>query len=312
MRVDLQKACRIALEECLGTREGEEVLVVTDTPMESIGRAFFEAAGSLGAEPLLLLMHPREVSGQEPPAGVGAALSRVQVGVLATSKSLSHTRARREATAVGVRIASLPGATEDMLIRALPVDYRILEEECLRFAQLLTQGREVFLTSPGGTRLHLGIEGRRGFIDAGNLKKPGSFGNLPAGEACIAPVEGTAQGVLVVDGSMAGIGLLQEPIKMRVEKGMVVEIMGGEEARSLERLLAPYGPEARNIAELGIGLNPAARITGRVLEDEKVKGTVHVAIGDNRSFGGQVEAPVHLDGVILRPKLYLDGQLILG
>ncbi|NLC39119.1 MAG: aminopeptidase, partial [Clostridia bacterium] len=155
------------------------------------------------------------------------------------------------------------------------------------------------------------LQGREAFADSGMLQAPGSFGNLPAGEAFIAPLEGTAAGTLVVDGSMAGIGLIQSPIVMKVEKGLVVEIEGGQEADRLKELVDRFGPAARNIAELGIGLNDQAVLSGIVLEDEKVLGTVHVALGDNSTIGGTVEVPSHLDGVLLQPSLWLDGRKIL-
>lgn len=127
----------------------------------------------------------------------------------------------------------------------------------------------------------------------------------------MAPVEGTAQGLLVIDGALAGIGVLEKPLRIKVEAGQAVAVGGGREARLLEDIFTRYGPASRNIAELGIGLNPLARLTGNVLEDEKVRGTVHIALGDNSTFGGQIETPSHLDGILLQPRLRVDGQQIL-
>ncbi|MCR4426018.1 MAG: aminopeptidase, partial [Firmicutes bacterium] len=129
--------------------------------------------------------------------------------------------------------------------------------------------------------------------------------------AYIAPVEGTANGVIVVDGAMAGIGITENPITLEVRDGLVTRILGGPAARQLEDLIAPLGAPARNIAELGIGTNDRARLTGRVLEDEKVMGTIHLAIGDNSHFGGKVAVPSHLDGIILSPTLVIDGKSVM-
>ncbi|MDN5326081.1 MAG: aminopeptidase [Moorella sp. (in: firmicutes)] len=308
---DLASACRLALAGCLAVRAGDKVLIVTDTDLQPLGEAFFRAARELRAEAAAITMLPRANHGQEPPEMVAAAMLKSQVVVLVTSRSLSHTRARRAANDAGARIASLPGATADMLERTLAVDYDAMAAECEDFAAILTGGQEVHLTTPAGTDLTFSIAGRRGRPDTGLYRQPGDFGNLPAGEAYIAPVEGTARGMLVIDGAMSGIGFLKEPLRIKVEEGRAVEVSGGEAARVLEEILNRYGPESRNIAELGIGLNPLAKLTGNVLEDEKVRGTVHIALGDNSTFGGRVEAPSHLDGILLRPRLSVDGRQVL-
>ncbi|WP_258358755.1 aminopeptidase [Moorella sulfitireducens] len=308
---DLASACCLALTECLAVTSNETVLIVTDTDLQPVGEAFFAAARELKAEAAIITMLPRDNHGQEPPPVVAAAMRESQVVVLATSRSLSHTRARREANTAGARIASLPGATADMLERTLAVDYKALAADCEHYASLLTSGREVHLTTPAGTDLTFSIAGRPGHPDTGLYTRPGSFGNLPAGEAYVAPVEGTARGLLVIDGALAGIGILEKPLRIKVEAGQAVAVSGGREARLLEEIFNRYGPASRNIAELGIGLNPLARLTGNVLEDEKVRGTVHIALGDNSTFGGQVEAPSHLDGILLRPRLKVDRQELL-
>ena len=308
---DLASACRLALEECLAVRAGDTVLVVTDIDLQPIGEAFFQAARELRAEAAIITMLPRDNHGQEPPAMVAAAMGQARVAVLATAKSLSHTRARQQANAAGARIASLPGATAAMLQRTLAVDYRAMAADCEHYAAILTAGSQVHLTTPAGTDLTFSIAERQGRSDTGLYRQPGAFGNLPAGEAYIAPVEGTARGILVIDGALAGFGVLEHPLRIQVEEGKAVAVSGGREARLLEDIFDRYGPASRNIAELGLGLNPLARLTGNVLEDEKVRGTVHIALGDNTTFGGRVEAPSHLDGILLQPTLAIDGQQVL-
>lgn len=307
----LLKVAHLALQTCLAVKAGEQVLVVTDEPLQEIGESFYQAAKDAGAEALLLYMLPRANHGQEPPEAVAQAMKVAQVVVIPTSKSLSHTQARREACRAGARIATLPDATVDMLVRTLEVDYEKMAAECRHYAQILTEGSRVELYTPAGTELTFSLTGRQGYPDTGLYAAPGSFGNLPAGEASIAPVEETAEGILVVDAALAGWGVLEEPLRLQVRKGEVVEVAGGRAAAWLEKIFHRYGPAARNIAELGIGLNPRAQITGRVLEDEKVRGTVHIALGDNMSMGGRIEAPSHLDGVLLKPTLIIDGQTVL-
>ena len=159
----------------------------------------------------------------------------------------------------------------------------------------------------------MSLGGREGHADTGILHEPGSFGNLPAGEAYIAPMEGTVEGIMVVDGAMPPMGLLDEPITIVVEKGFATEITGGEGAQMLLDAVAPHGQDALNIAELGIGTNEAAGspLTGNTLEDEKALGTVHFALGDSASIGGKVNVASHIDGIILNPTLEIDGKTIL-
>ncbi|GAW90867.1 aminopeptidase [Calderihabitans maritimus] len=307
----LRKAAEITLRDCMGVREGEKVLIVIDEVTRSIGLKLFERAKELRTEAMLVEMVSRKTHGEEPPVAVAEAMKRVQVVVAATSKSLSHTQARQEANRAGARIASMPGITPDIMARTLNADYREIERASLKFASYLTQASTARITTAAGTDLVIGLEGREGKPDTGIYHEPGSFGNLPAGEAYIAPVEGTARGKLVVDGSMAGIGRLSQPLEMRVEEGKVVEVKGGPEAELLRQMLEMHGEPAYNIAELGLGLNGRAILSGVVLEDEKVLGTVHVALGDNSTIGGRVQVPSHLDGVILKPTVELDGEIIL-
>lgn len=307
----MKEAARIAVEECLGVKKGEEVLIIVDEKSLHIGKALFDTAKSLGAEAVLIEMIEREAHGSEPPHLVAEAMKSADVVIAPTSKSLTHTKARLEATKNGVRVASMPTITEELMSRTMSADYAKIKERSLKFCDLLSQGSEARLTTPAGTDLTFSIAGREAMADTGILHEKGAFGNLPAGEACLAPVEGKTSGVAVVDGSMAGVGVIKTPIRMVVKDGYVTEITGGAEAKALSDLLQDKGEEARNIAELGIGTNEKAIPSGSPLEDEKVMGTVHVAIGDNIVFGGKVKAPVHLDGIMKTPTLVIDGKTII-
>lgn len=311
MNGDLPHPARIAVEQCLGIRSGATVLVVTDLPCAEVAEALWQAAREAGAEAMLLRMLARKVHGEEPPPLVAEAMRQAQACFLPTSRSLTHTSARRQASAAGVRIATLPNITPDIFIRALDADYRQIRELTLRVGEVLERGGEVRLTSPAGTDLTLNMAGRPAVLDTGIYTEPGSFGNLPAGEAYIAPVEGTAEGLLVVDGSMAGVSTLDAPIRIVVSEGRARSITGGRGAGELDAILAAQGEDARNLAELGIGTNGSARITGHILEDEKVLGTVHVALGANASFGGIVQVACHLDGILKRPSLWVDGRQVM-
>ncbi len=303
-------AATVALRDCMGLKSGESVLVVVDTPQLKIGKLFWNVARELGAEAMLVEMTPRATSGTEPPAAIAEAMKHADVVMAPTSRSLSHTRARHEACQAGARIASLPGITEEIIARSLAADYESIGRRSRAVAEILTRGSQARITTPAGTDLAMSLAGRAAEPDTGDYRARGSFGNLPAGEAYIAPVEGTAQGVLVVDGSMVGTGLRQSPLKITVENGYATKMEGVPAAR-LEELINPFGQPARNIAELGVGANDRAILTGNVLEDEKVLGTVHVALGNNSNFGGKVQVASHLDGVLLKPTLVVDGETVI-
>jgi leucyl aminopeptidase (aminopeptidase T) len=308
----LADAARIAVEKCLGMKPGETCLVITDGPCRTVGVALWEAARGVRAETLLLEILPRQRNGQEPPPGVAEFMKCMNVVLCPTSMSLTHTRARREASEAGARIATLPGVTEDMMRRTLNADYEGIARRSRQLADVLTAASEAKLTTPAGTDLHFNLEGREAHADTGIVHKPGESTNLPAGEAYLAPLEGHATGTLVVDGAMAGVGVIRgESIRITVRDGYAVEFSGGDSARRLEALIEPLGKPARNIAELGIGTNDKATLTGNVLEDEKAIGTVHVALGDNHSMGGTVKVESHLDGILLSPTLLIDGKVVM-
>ncbi len=305
----LESGARIVLEQCLAIKPGERVLIVTDTKKERIGRALFSKAIELGSEAIMLTMLPRSRHGEEPPGLVAEAMKRADVVICPTEYSLTHTQARREACEAGARIATMPGITEEMFSEgAMTADYRELAEITAKAAELLTKAEAARIEN-GGKSLALSLRGRRALASTGLIHKPGEFGNLPTGEAYIAPVEGTANGELIVDGSIAGIGVLKSPLHIEVEDGIAVGIHG-DSAAELERILGG-GTEARNIAELGIGTNKKARLIGIALEDEKIYGTAHIALGDNSTFGGTVRAGVHIDCILLRPTIYLDDEKVV-
>ena len=307
----LRQAARSALTQCMAVTGGESVLVITDEELREIGYAFFEEANKLGAEAAIVEMVPRSRDGEEPPEFIARMMSMVNVVLAATSRSLSHTLARRQANAAGARIASMPGITKDSMVRTLAADYETIARLSENVAEILSTGKSARITSLGGTDITMSLAGRTGKPDTGIYRTPGDFGNLPAGEAFIAPLEGTAEGILVIDGAMSGVGALKDAIRMRVESGYVTEITGGPGAKVLEESITHLGKAARNIAELGVGTNDRAMITGKVLEDEKVLGTVHVALGNNIGFGGTVDVPIHLDGIMLKPTLFIDDKAVI-
>lgn len=190
----------------------------------------------------------------------------------------------------------------------LTADYTKVAELTKKVAKVLENGKNVKITTPSGTNLTMSIEGRPPLADTGLYHKLGDWGNLPAGEACLAPVEGTTQGLLVID-SMGNI--VKQPLQITVEDGWARKFKGPD-AIQLENLLKSADENAYNIGELGVGTNPKARITGAVLEDEKVLGTIHIALGDNTSYkGGHTKSKTHLDGILFQPTVKVDDHFIM-
>jgi len=303
---ELSTAALIAVRDCMGTRAGEKVLVVTDEPLRKIGYALFAAARSLGSEVFLVEMLPRKTNGEEPPPEIASLMAGVDVVLCPTSKSLTHTDARRAASAAGARVGTLPGVTEEIMVRCMNADYHRIAARTFRLCELMEKASTVRVTAPAGTDIILPIRGRKAHASSGIFREKGQWGNLPTGEAYLAPVEGESNGVVVVDGAMAGVGIVREPIRIEVEKGFAAGITGGEEAARLASLFEAHGRDARNVAEFGIGTNDRAILTGIILEDEKVMGTIHIAFGDNKSMGGTVRVASHLDGMVTRPTVWFD------
>jgi leucyl aminopeptidase (aminopeptidase T) len=308
MNQQLIEISKNVLMKCLGLKENELFLVVTDDVKKELGESLFEAGKLLGAESMLMVMKERKKSGEEPPASVTAAMIEADVVVCLTEHSLTHTQARKKAAAAGTRLATMPGITEDMFLEgAISADYTQVKFLTDVITDILTEGKEVRIEK-GGYTLTFSIDGRDGIPSTGMYLNAGESGNLPSGEAYVAPLEGTANGQILIDGSIAGIGRLETPLLLTIENGRIVAAEGEAGARFLEIL---GDNDGRLLGEFGIGTNDKARITGVVLEDEKVYGTIHVAFGSNNTFGGTISAGVHIDGVVTIPDVYIDNECLI-
>lgn len=218
-----------------------------------------------------------------------------------SNNSTSHTRYRALACAAGCRFASLPHFDPDMFHTSMKVDWNALAGRTTELVKVINLAAWIRVTSPNGTDMMICKEGRRAEGDDGLLTAPGSFGNLPAGEAYLAPLEGKSHGVMVLE--WGPTRKLDEPLRLTVENGVVVRIDGNDSHRlKLEGKFAE-NTNCRNIAELGIGTNDKASRPDNVLEAEKILGTIHIALGDNTGFGGTVSAPFHEDYVFYQPTL---------
>lgn len=308
----LDSASVIAIRNCMGAKKDEKILVITDEIKRDIGISLHENAVRLGYESLLVEMKSGKINGEEPSPVVAELMKKVDVVFCPTAKSLTHTNARRAASAEGVRIATFPGITKEVMIRGMNADYKKISALTVKLQKILETGKEIRVTAPAGTDITFSIAGRKSYASKGLFHAKCESGNLPTGEAFLAPVEGSSNGVFVVDGSMAGLGLIKNAnIKIAVENGYATKISGGTLAKKLKVMLDKVGKDARNIAEFGIGTNDSAKLSGILLEDEKVMGTIHIALGNNVSMGGSVNVPIHLDGVVKKPTVWMDGKILM-
>lgn len=309
---DLHQAAKTALLSCLGLKKDETLMILTDDNKISIGSALYSVGKELCKDTVLVQMPPAAVNGQEPPAPITAMMLGYDVIVCPTSKSVTHTDARRNACKKGARVATMPNITEDIMIRGLKADYRQIAARTLKLSAILDEGKVARITTPLGTDLIMPIDGIKAISSTGLILEKGMGGNLPSGESFLMPEEGKSEGVLFIDAAVAGIGKIQsQPIKVVIKDGYAIEFSGGQEARELESSLAKFGKPGMNVAELGIGTNHEASVSGNILEDEKVMGTIHVAFGNNISMGGTCNVGIHIDGVLTQPNVYIDQKKIM-
>ncbi|MBR9676058.1 aminopeptidase [Candidatus Woesearchaeota archaeon] len=303
-----KEALRTVFEESTKLKPEESCLVVTDSFLKSVATPFYQYAKKISDNAKLHIIEPTGMNGAEPSQETASLMLGYDVVFLITKYSLSHTKARRDATSKGARINSMPGVTTEMINRCLDINYDELYEVNTKIRNKLLNSNKVRIITEKGGDITLSVtevHGERG----GYRDKPGDFGNLPCGEVDCGVRN--ANGVLVVDGSFPGLGLLRdEPVMMMIEDNIATSIEG-DKANELIDMLEKVGSNAYKIAELGIGTNKKAIITGNVLEDEKVFGTVHFALGNDVSYGGKNDVPIHLDGVITKPTIIVDDEKIM-
>lgn len=308
----LDTASIIAIRDCMGTKKNESVLIITDENKREIGYSLFENAKRLGHQSLIVEMKAGKINGEEPPSAIAELMQKFDIVLVPTTKSITHTDARRNASKKGVRVATFPGITKEIMIRGMNADYNAISKRSVKLKKILEKGKQIRVKAPAGTDITFDIAGRTAIASKGLFHKKGESGNLPTGETFLAPVEGTANGIFVADGSFAGLGLMKNSnIKVEVKNGFATKITGGNPAKKLNAMLDEVGKGARNIAEFGIGTNDSAKLSGVLLEDEKVMGTVHIALGNNVTMGGTFNVPIHIDGVIKKPTVWMDGKLLM-
>ncbi|HVB09551.1 MAG TPA: aminopeptidase [Bacillota bacterium] len=306
---------RRIVETVLGVKPGERVCIVTDTDRSSaITDVLATVVGAAGGLPMVIRMLPHTVGGQEPAPPVAAAMQAAEAVILQDTYALVHTDAFRAAAAKGVRLVEMWGVTEEMMTRGgLLADYAEVARVTNALVDLAKGVKQARMTTAGGTDLTVSVAGRPAVPLIGEALYAGSFASLPGGELAFAPVEGTAEGLLVDPFLLErhDLGYRRESFRLEVRGGRVAAAHGGREAQAVMRMIEENGESAANIAEFALGTNGWCRPYETLREAKKALGTAHVAIGDSRSIGGDVYSPIHMDMIFDHASVTFDGRPVL-
>lgn len=309
-----KKAANVLLTTCSDCKKEEKILFVTDPTSFEVAQIMWDAATDFPNK-ALIMMEERNMHGEEPTETVGLAMRNSDVIFGITKFSLFHSQARKDAVANGARFVNMVDYNTSMMEKSgLHCDFEEIGKVCSKVALKLENRKMCKITTDKGTNFTCEIEGIKPNPQYGRSLKPGSSSSPPDIECATCALEGTGEGIIVVDGSIPHpkLGLITEDIKLTVKNGLVVKIEGGQQAEVLERILKDFNdPNVYNLGEIGIGLNPMCELNGSMLEDEGCSETLHFGAGDNRGFGGKTASNYHLDIIIKEPDLVVDGEKIL-
>jgi len=299
------------LSHCTALK-AEDVVIVSDRKYDKATiDAIAVAARTLGARPTVLTIDTDTLSEVSFPEPALASMKTSDLILLCTHTLLSQG-IRRKGTEAGARLISMSGVSRETVRRCFDVDYEGLSKVTRLLADSLQSAREVAFYTKAGTELSVQLSGRKPVYLDGTAKTGGQLTALPAGVVAVSPLEGTAKGTLVIDASVAGIGMVESPVQCVVEGGRIIDISGGTEARRFRRLLSEGGDSGFCIAEVGAGTNPGAKYSGNLLEDERVYASGHVGFGDNIHLGGIISSKVHIDVTLKRPRICVDGREVIS
>jgi len=307
-------AAQTLLTICSECKSEEKILFVTDPTSYPVAKIMWDATEAFPNRSLIM-MDERTMHGQEPTAQAAAAMKAADVIFGCTKFSLFHSQARKDAVANGARFVNMvdysPAMMED---GGLLCDFEAVGKICAGVAEQFKGKKTCRITTAAGTDFTCSIEGRMPYPQFGRSLQAGVSSSPPDIECATCAVEGTANGVVYIDGSIPHplLGLIRDEIRLTITDGRITAIDGGAQAKILENLLAGFhDPNVYCIGEIGLGLNPMCRLRGSMLEDEGCGGTVHLACGDNTGFGGTTKSPYHIDMIFKAPNLWADDEMIL-
>ena len=306
-----QEGARRIVQDCIGIKPDDQVLLITDTGRPPVvEQALYEACIEAGVIPKRLSFDGVLKDGQ-PPEAISIAMKQANVVICITTSTLGYSAAAKTCTQQGGRVIVMTEATEELLTnKALEADFVNLQGRVQAVMKAFDQAKKVRVTTLKGTDLSFHIDGRTSHCCKGTCLDPGTMAAVPDMEVYIAPIENTMAGTLIADVMGTGMGLLTQPIHLEIQDGKAYRITGGTQADHLRKKVENV-PGGTVVAEFAIGLNPCATPTGSIVIDEGIYGTGHFALGSNTGFGGNNVCPQHLDLVYEKPTIYLDESLFM-
>ena len=313
MMIDLVRPIQKVLDKCLNLKEGEDFLMVLDTAHSlHISEVALSVAHSMGANSHLITL-PRWPYMHEPSRIVVNAMKVCDAGWVVCP--IHYTKGQKEAIDAGRgRFLCSPFLTEDLLIRLLDQDIDAINEKCTNVSEIFTNGEKLEMYSQSGTNITMSIKGNVAMNGTAIVSKPGERQFLPPSESAVVPVTGTANGTVVINGSLRPAGLLTDPVTVRVVDGFATEIAGGPAADKFREYMESYNDKNAFAfpVHIGPGFNPGAELTGNILEDERVEGMITLGFGNSLYLpGGEIESVIHSDGTVKDATLIVDGKEIV-
>lgn len=332
-QVGLLGCARIIIEQMAKVEENERVLILTDYKYaaKELANLMFEDALACGEESVkLLTTPPKETFSSVSRARIQGTLISSEIPEIAKASadaadviffclsSYPPRQVRQNLVEKGKKVILMHLLSDELALKTVPIDLSLLQRRFKKLEEMLPETEQAHLTSLEGTDIKFSLKGCKLTLLYDGICNPGEFDSVPAGVIGALPIPDTANGVLVIDGSLSGYGLVRTPIKMTVEDGRITKIDGGPEAtwldRSMKRAISAGDENADRFAEFDIGLNPAAQVTfydGKLLEDERNLGGVNIGWGRNVHLGGPFGGQFHGDGIAMDVTMKLDGVTLM-
>lgn len=299
----MRKVAETIVQNCIRPRNNESILILSDEKRKKIAQSIFDKSCAT-AKPLLIIYK------EEVPRAAIQAISEAETVVMLSEKPIDTHPLIAKVRKDGMRITTLPGVDEEVFRRAVAVDYQRMAQTTELLAKKIEGAKKVLVTNEAGTNMKFSIEHRVVIRRDGMARRLGEMITLPDGEVCVAPIENSAEGIIIIDGSLCGLRKVVNPIELHVRNGRAFVYSDNSESRELAELMDKFGPCFTVLGKFGLGTNPKAEVRGS-LEDSKVLGTANFSLGENRVFGGTNTCENRIDLIIKKPTVTIDGKTIM-
>ena len=308
----LKRAVNTLLKDFIGLYEDESVLIIADDKRQELGLSMHDSAKKICEEVFYLELKAKDNYTFEPPDILRESMKSVDVVINASGMNFYDTRALYEVSNLGVRVGLVPNINEESLSRCLGIDHVKITEVSESIKANLEKTSVVRIETRSGTDLSIPIKDQSVTASTGVLKTIGDTGYIPSGKVFVVPEPRKVSGIINIDGSIEGIGLITNPLKLEFENGVLTKVHGdGAEAKAFLKILNKFGDDARQLGEFGIGTNYKATLSGEYYEDELSTGTAYIALGRNINLGGTIDVPFRIGCVFSRPNIFIDDELIV-